>query len=905
MVRVSTGMIFDAGVTAMQMRTGSLLKTQQQISSGRRILSPSDDPVAAARALEVTQAKSINAGQAEVRNNAKSTLGLADSQLEAASSLLVRVRELTVQAGNAALSANDRRSLAAELRSRFDELVALANSTDGTGQYLFGGYQSSSRPFAGSVASGVNYGGDDGMRTLKVSDSRLLPISDSGNDVFMRIQNGNGVFATSTRDAQPTNIRTAGIDAGTVTDGVAWSLAPANIALSFFADADGKTYYDVVDAATGLSAFTGTTSAPATHGSLTGSANLLVAPTVVTGANNVLSLTVDGTLRTVTVPVGTYTRDGLVKQLQALYDAIPAGITVSAGGNGLAFTSNSFGATSAVITPAGSAAATLVGGAPSVVAGTAGTHTNLFVSGQAIQLSSLVAPFDFGASVTVTGNPISGDRFAITHDSSGAIATSPATITHAMAAISKGNVTDPLKWTTAANSQDLELRFQTNVAGKAFHDLVDVTTGKSLYTGTTSLPASAGSLVANADLSAGVTITAATNDVLSLDVDGTTRTVTIPPGTYTQAGIVAEVQRRFDALAPAGVKVVVSSSGNALKFSSATLGVTSTVANPLGTAAPTLIGGGPYGTTTGAAGTYTQPYTSGTAINLKSAGPPAFDFGAVVTVTGNPADGDVFTINGSGDTLTGNGYFVTAPKTTAVVNAGSGIIGAGEILDQAKWNNPLNSRNHEVRFWSDPAVSGSLYYDLVDRETEKSLFSNTVSAAGGANNTFTRAFSSGNSIAFAGLSAAYSQSGGTGDFGIAVAINGTPASGDAFVVAASTSKSVFDTLARLVTALESGTPGSLGNTQLHNQLGGVLTDLSRAEDNILRVRSQMGSRLNEVDNLDSIGENLNLQYEETLSRLQDLDYAKAITELTRQQMELEAAQKSFVQVSGLSLFDYI
>lgn len=904
MVRVSTGMIFDAGVSSMQMRTGSLLKTQQQISSGRRILSPSDDPVAAARALDVTQAKSINAGQAEVRNNARSTIGLADSQLESVSSLLIRVRELAVQAGNGALSSNDRSSLAAELRSRFDELVALANSTDGTGQHLFGGYQSSSRPFAGSVANGVSYGGDDGMRTLKVSDSRLLPISDSGNDVFMRIQNGNGVFATSTRDALPGNIRTAAIDLGTVNDKVVWAQAPANMALSFFADADGTTYYDLVDTATGLSAFTGTTSAPATHGALTGSANLLAAPTVVTGANNVLSLTVDGTLRTVTVPVGTYTRDGLVKQLQALYDAIPAGVTVSAGGNGLAFTSNSYGAASAVITPAGTAAATLVGGTPGVVPGTAGTHTNLFVSGQEIPLSSLVAPFDFGASVKVTGNPISGDRFAITRDSSGAIATSPAAITHGMAAIIKGSVSNPLKWTTAANSQNLELRFQTNAAGKTFYDLVDVTNGKSLYSGTTSLPASAGSLVANADLSAGVTITGA-NDALDIDVDGATLSVTIPPGTYTQAGVVAEVQRQLDALAPAGVKVVVSSSGNALKFSSATLGATSTVLNPAGTAAATLIGGGPYGTATGVAGTYAQPYTSGTAINLLSTGVPPFDFGAVVTVAGNPADGDAFTIKGSSDTLTGNGFFVTAPKTTATVNAGSGVIGAGEIRDQSRWNNPLNSRNHEVRFWSDPAVSGSLYYDLVDRETERSLFTNSISSAGGGNNTFTHAFNSGESIAFAGLSSAYSQDGAIGDFGVAVTINGTPASGDAFGVTASTSKSVFDTLARLVTTLESGTLGGQGDTQLHNQLGSVLTDLSRAEDNILRIRSQMGSRLSEVDNLDSIGENLNLQYEETLSRLQDLDYAKAITELTRQKMELEAAQKSFVQVSGLSLFDYI
>lgn len=904
MVRVSTGMIFDAGVGAMQKRTATLLRTQQQLASGRRILSPADDPVAAARALEVTQARANNAGQAQTRDNAKSALGLAESQLAGATDLLVRVRELAVQAGSGALAPSDRRSIATELRARFEELVALANSSDGTGQYLFGGYQSSGRPFAGSVENGVNYGGDDGLRTLEVSDSRLLPVSDAGSDVFQRIQNGNGVFATAARTAAPTNIRAATIDAGTVTGLAAWSVAPTELALSFFVDADGKTYYDLLNTATGNSAYTGTTSAASTRGSLTGSANLAVAPTAITAANNVLSLTVDGTAHTVTLPVGTYTRDGLVTQLQALYDAIPAGVTVSASGNGLAFTSNSFGAASTVITPAGSGAATLVGGAPTTVAGTAGTHTRLFVSGQAIALSSTTVPFDYGASVTVTGNPIGGDRFIIARDGTGNIATSPAAITHGLAAISKGSVTNAIKWTTAANSQNIELRFQTNAAGKAFYDLVDVTNGKSLYTGTVSVPAGAGTLTGNANLSAGVTIATATNDVFSIDVDAVTRTVTVPPGTYTQAGLVAELQRQFDALAPAGVKVVVGSSGNALKFSSPTLGATSTVTNPAGTAAATLVGGGPYTSATGTAGTYNQAYTSGTAINLKS--PPTFDFGAVVTVTGNPADGDAFTVKGSGDGVTGNGYFVTAAKTTAAVNAGSGIVGAGEVHDQAKWNSPRNSRNLEVRFWKNPAVPGSLYYDLVDRETEKSLFTNTTSSAGGSNNTFTHAFSNADAISFTGLHTAYSQGGGAGDFGVTLTISGTPASGDAFVVAASSSQSVFSTLARLVTTLETGgTSGGLGDTQFHNELGGVLTDLSRAEDNILRVRARMGSHLGEVDSLDSRGENLNLHYDETLARLQDLDYAKAISDLTRQQIELEAAQKSFVQVSRLSLFDYV
>jgi flagellar hook-associated protein 3 len=905
-------MIYDSGLAGIQNRTSSLLRIQQQLASGRRILAPSDDPVAAARALEVTQSLDANKAQAVTRDNVKSASGLADAQLQSATDLLGRVRELTVQAGDAALSASDRRSVALELRQRFDELVAIANAKDGLGNSLFGGFQVGNKPFAGSVEDGVKYTGDDGLRALQVSNARQMGISQSGNDIFMRVKNGNGVFTTGTQNEKPTNIHTASIGSATITNTTNWASAstPADMSLSFFADADGKTYYDLVDNATGNSAFTGTTSTTSTHGALVGNANLVAGTTTITaGVNDTLDLTIDGNANTVSIPPGTYTRDSLVTQLQVLYDAIPTGVTVSASGNSISVTSNSYGSNSSVGLTAGggSAAATLLGGAPVVSGGAAQpvlppvSFTHLYVSGQPIPLSDIGVPFDYGASVTVTGNPISGDKFSILRNSSNGINTTPSTITHAMAAISKGSVTDPIKWSEATNNQNLELRFQTNAAGKGFFDLVDATTNTSLYTGSASTPASAGALTGNTDLSAGAVITTGVNDTFSLDIDGVPQPITIPSGTYTQAGIVAELQKQFDAV-PAGV--VVSSSGTGLKFTSTTLGVAGTVVNPAGTAAATLVGAGPYGATSGTAGTYTQAYTSGTAINLLSVGPPAFDLGAVVTVSGNPANGDVFTIKGS-QGYTGNGYFVTSAKTETTYNTGAGIIGAGDILDAAKWNSPANSRNLEVRFWQDPTNTNVTYYDLVDAETEKSLFTNGASTAGGSNNTFTHTFTAGNAIQFSGLTVPYGLDTIT-DFGINVTIDGTPASGDAFKVRASESQSVFDTLANTIKLLESGKPaGTAGNVQFHNELGAILTSLGRAEDSISSARAVFGTHLAEVDSLDSVGESLNVQFEDTLSTLQDLDYAEAITRLTRQQMELQAAQQSFTKISQLSLFDYI
>jgi flagellar hook-associated protein 3 FlgL len=427
-------MIFEGNINALNDKTAALLKTQQQMSSGKRILTPADDPVASAQVLELTQSAAINSQYQASQNTAKSNLGIIDGQLSSVSDLLLRVRELGVQAGNASLSTADRKSITTELRARFDELVGIANSKDGTGQYLFSGYQSTSKPFAGSVENGVSYAGDDGQRALQVSGSRQMPVSVTGNDLFMNIKNGNGIFATSAQ--------------------------------------------------------------------------------------------------------------------------------------------------------------------------------------------------------------------------------------------------------------------------------------------------------------------------------------------------------------------------------------------------------------------------------------------------------------------------------TAASNTGSGLIDAGSVSDPAKWNSSANSGQLEVRFWKDPATATS-YYDLVDATSGNSLYTGTPSATG-AGGSYTHAYNSGNAISFSGLAAPYN------DFGASVTITGTPASGDIFNVNNSTSTGLFSMLADMINTVELPTTiGAAGNTQRQNQLGAVLASLSQVEDNVSRVRSDVGSRLNELDDLESAAQGLDLQYKSRISDLESVDYNKAISDLTRQQTELQATQQSFTKIANMSLFDYL
>ena len=247
-MRISTSTIYDSGILSMQQQTEKLLKIQQQISSGRRILTPADDPVAAARVLDVSQSQSINTQYSTNTATASDSLALEESALGNVTGLLQNVRDMVVKAGNPALNQSDRASLAKELRGNYQELLGLANSTDAGGQYMFSGYQGGIRPFSESAAGVVVYNGDQGQRLIQVSQSRQIAVNDAGADVFQRIPNGNGSFVT----VAGANAGTALIDAGNVLDASKWNVAANSKSLSVkFAVNAGITTYDIIDNAAG------------------------------------------------------------------------------------------------------------------------------------------------------------------------------------------------------------------------------------------------------------------------------------------------------------------------------------------------------------------------------------------------------------------------------------------------------------------------------------------------------------------------------------------------------------------------------------------------------------------------------------------------------------------------------
>jgi flagellar hook-associated protein 3 FlgL len=194
-------------------------------------------------------------------------------------------------------------------------------------------------------------------------------------------------------------------------------------------------------------------------------------------------------------------------------------------------------------------------------------------------------------------------------------------------------------------------------------------------------------------------------------------------------------------------------------------------------------------------------------------------------------------------------------------------------------------------------TAGVTTYDLVDTGTGNSLLTGGVAPAPVASQ---RSYISGQPIQLSAQGAEPAF-----DLGGTVRVSGTVADGDRFTLAPSSSQSVFASIAQLVGALESNDTTAAGNAKFLNDVGAARNNATLALNNMVTARARVGSRLNELESLQAMGEQFGLQYDQALSDLQDLDYAAAATELAKRQISLEAAQQSFVRISQLSLFSLL
>jgi flagellar hook-associated protein 3 FlgL len=224
------------------------------------------------------------------------------------------------------------------------------------------------------------------------------------------------------------------------------------------------------------------------------------------------------------------------------------------------------------------------------------------------------------------------------------------------------------------------------------------------------------------------------------------------------------------------------------------------------------------------------------------------------------ADGD------NGDTVfnqlkTGNGTFTVTANS---INTGSGIVGATSVSDPTAYG----GGTYTIQFGAAGAYQVLQGATLVTSGT----------------------YTDGGTIAFNGVQ---------------VTLSGQPANSDSFSVAPSTNQSLFTTVQNLVTALQAGVSTPASATSLNNSVNAAINNIDQALTQSSNVRATIGGRLNSITTQQSVGTSQQTQLQQSISKLQSLDYASAITTLDQQNTTLSAAMQAFTLTQGLSLFKFL
>ncbi|MBS3955064.1 MAG: flagellar hook-associated protein FlgL [Methylomicrobium sp.] len=187
-MRISTAWAQQLGVNAMQAQQTKMSKTQMQLSSGLKQLSPSDDPSAAARVLDLEKSiEKTSQYQANIFVT-RGRLNIEESALESSGNVILRVKELTVQALNGTLNASDRLVVKQEVDQLIQELAGLANTKNANGEFIFSGDLSNEAAYALDPDTGKYvYQGGVHQRALPIGPERQVADGDLGSNVFENI----------------------------------------------------------------------------------------------------------------------------------------------------------------------------------------------------------------------------------------------------------------------------------------------------------------------------------------------------------------------------------------------------------------------------------------------------------------------------------------------------------------------------------------------------------------------------------------------------------------------------------------------------------------------------------------------------------------------------------------------
>ncbi|AHM73420.1 flagellar hook-associated protein FlgL [Yersinia hibernica] len=186
-MRLSTSMLYQQNMQGITNAQSLWMQSGQQLSTGKRVINPSDDPMAASQAVMVSQSEAENGQYTLARSYARQSSSLETTVLQQATTTIQSIQSLVISAKSDILSDDDRASYATQLQGLKDQLINQANTTDGNGRYIFAGFQSDKPPFTVSSSGQVTYTGGDVAIEQRVDANRTMTVGHTGSSVFMAL----------------------------------------------------------------------------------------------------------------------------------------------------------------------------------------------------------------------------------------------------------------------------------------------------------------------------------------------------------------------------------------------------------------------------------------------------------------------------------------------------------------------------------------------------------------------------------------------------------------------------------------------------------------------------------------------------------------------------------------------
>ncbi|MBA4109554.1 MAG: flagellar hook-associated protein 3 [Leptothrix sp. (in: Bacteria)] len=241
-MRISTAYSFDSSIDNLQKRQSEMSQSQMQLTSGKKVNVASDDPIAAARAERALASISREEANQRSLDASRNVMQLSESAIGDAVSLLQTARESMIAAGNGSYSDKEREALALKLKDIRAQMLTIANRSDGSGGFVFGGQGSATPPFLDTTA-GVQFVGQGGQ--VQAAAGETLNLTVDGDQTWLKAKSGNGVYETN---PVSTNTGAGWITAGSVTSPSALpypadpSITPPQYAVNFTVNAGVTTY---------------------------------------------------------------------------------------------------------------------------------------------------------------------------------------------------------------------------------------------------------------------------------------------------------------------------------------------------------------------------------------------------------------------------------------------------------------------------------------------------------------------------------------------------------------------------------------------------------------------------------------------------------------------------------------